>query len=694
MVMGMLMSLLIIAFGAIFQLSLFLHNSFGILFFLFFLFQLAMASFAFLCSVPVRKATTAVNLGFLVFIAGWIMQVVIIFGYPYSPDYYRDVVPGTVIFTLLPWSVFVKALQDLGDAVTGQQPGIDWQNRFSYCHDLNAQQAAAQPYTAAYRDNQCVMSIGDCLLVLLALWIIFFVAAVYLDNVWPNEHGVRRRPWFFLQPGYWQPKRSTAPNVRQHTSQRRHPPSANNAEAGLVNGDAGETLDPDVAAEAARVKELLQHRTGPTALAQQAPGARNAVEVMGLQKVYRASNTRNWFRRLCCAWRRRPAAKDYWAIKDSWFAIDNNQLFCLLGPNGAGKTTTINCLTGVIPASGGDALVYGEALSSTGGMDRIRSMMGVCPQFDVLWNELTGLEHLTIYGNIKGLPGTLVRQQSKQLLEQVRLTGSSRLRSGSYSGGMKRRLSVACALLGDPHIVFLDEPTTGMDPISRRHVWDIIESAKAGRAIVLTTHSMEEADVLGDRIAIMARGRLRCIGSSTHLKHRFGSGYQLSVSVAASSTAAAADKAALQQRGQAVQAFFQDRLGLTPADNTGAYLSYHIAATQAAALPEFLQELEAAGPELGVADININLTSLEEVFLTIARKAEVEAAALEGRSTETIHLLDGAVLKVPLGEEYATVEGGTAQYQVKWAQDESGNLQILEYHPVQMPGSTDQQASQ
>lgn len=81
---------------------------------------------------------------------------------------------------------------------------------------------------------------------------------------------------------------------------------------------------------------------------------------------------------------------------------------------------------------------------------------------------------------MQGLPGNLVRQQSKQLLEQVRLTGSSRLRSGSYSGGMKRRLSVACALLGDPHIVFLDEPTTGMDPISRRHVWDIIESAKAG----------------------------------------------------------------------------------------------------------------------------------------------------------------------------------------------------------------------
>ena len=97
---------------------------------------------------------------------------------------------------------------------------------------------------------------------------------------------------------------------------------------------------------------------------------------------------------------------------------------------------------------------------------------------------------------LQGLPGSLVRQQSEQLLEQVRLTGARSLRSGSYSGGMKRRLSVACALLGDPHIVFLDEPTTGMDPISRRHVWDIIETAKAGADCVLGTTHLKALNVL------------------------------------------------------------------------------------------------------------------------------------------------------------------------------------------------------
>ena len=110
---------------------------------------------------------------------------------------------------------------------------------------------------------------------------------------------------------------------------------------------------------------------------------------------------------------------------------------------------------------------------------------------------------------------------------QVNLTYAAQQRAGSFSGGMKRRLSVACALLGDPKLVFLDEPTTGMDPVSRRQVWDIIERAKQGRAIILTTHSMEEADILGDRIAIMARGNLRCLGTSLRLKQKFGAGYQV-----------------------------------------------------------------------------------------------------------------------------------------------------------------------
>lgn len=113
---------------------------------------------------------------------------------------------------------------------------------------------------------------------------------------------------------------------------------------------------------------------------QAVPGARgDAVELFGLQKRFGR----------------------FWSIKGSWFAIEKNQLFCLLGPNGAGKTTTINCLTGVMSPSGGDALIYGESIIESGGMDKIRSFMGVCPQFDVLWDQLSGTEHLEIFGHVK-----------------------------------------------------------------------------------------------------------------------------------------------------------------------------------------------------------------------------------------------------------------------------------------------------
>jgi ABC-type multidrug transport system ATPase subunit len=133
-------------------------------------------------------------------------------------------------------------------------------------------------------------------------------------------------------------------------------------------------------------------------------------------------------------------------------------------------------------------------------------------------------EHLQIFAAIKGVPQNSVDVQSMNLLEEVRLSDVADKFAGTFSGGMKRRLSVALAMVGNPSCLFLDEPTTGMDPISRRHVWDVIEKAKQDCCIVLTTHSMEEADILGDRVGIMAKGQLRCLGTPMNLKSKFGTG--------------------------------------------------------------------------------------------------------------------------------------------------------------------------
>ncbi|GAB4824042.1 hypothetical protein N2152v2_011088 [Parachlorella kessleri] len=684
-------TLVLIGFGAAFQFQFFLINSFGLVFVLFFLFQIAMVSVSFMLSTFLQKGSSAVSLGFVIFILGWIIQSVVAFGYPFTPDYIGRVPVLTVIFALMPWTMLAKGSIDLGKAsLDDSSDGLRWSQRTSYCKDISdpTQQDAAY-VQGAYQDFDCVFPLNTCYWVLLLEFILYFFIAVYLDNVLPDKNGVRRKVWYPFTRAYWTGYggRLRGRNSVQTARGVRHikPPIPRPVEA-------EETVDEDVAAEEQRMKDLLEHRTGSgDSLALQADDS-NAVEVYGLQRVFRAGR----FTRLANKLRAGKLVRyfpdwgnkrhgDFWAVKGSWFAIEKGRLFCLLGPNGAGKTTTINCLTGVLPPSGGDALVYGESLSTQGGLDRIRAMMGVCPQFDVLWGELSGAEHLHLYGRIKGIPRKDLKFQAGDLLDQVKLTGAAKVRTAAYSGGMRRRLSVAIALLGDPLIVYLDEPTTGMDPISRRHVWDIIERAKPGRAIVLTTHSMEEADILGDNVAIMARGRVCAFGSTLRLKQRFGSGYQLSVSVLPATAAGQVQESAevLAQRARDVKAFFKAELDVVAVDETRAYMLFLVPKDREARLRLFLQRLEACRRQLGVTDVQISLTSLEEVFLNIARKvAELEAAAAEGRSSVQVQLDDGQALEVPLGDEYATCPTTGMRYHIKWGQDEAGNLQVLRWTPL------------
>merc|ERR1719164_446521 len=142
----------------------------------------------------------------------------------------------------------------------------------------------------------------------------------------------------------------------------------------------------------------------------------------------------------------------------------------------------------------------------------IHSMMGVCPQHDVLWGDLTAREHLLFFGRLKGFSGKTLRKMVDDALESVNLSQFGQTPSGEYSGGMKRRLSCANSLIGNPQLVYLDEPSTGLDPASRHKLWNVLSAAEGNKSIVLTTHSMEEADRLCDRISIMANGEIQAIG--------------------------------------------------------------------------------------------------------------------------------------------------------------------------------------
>jgi len=155
--------------------------------------------------------------------------------------------------------------------------------------------------------------------------------------------------------------------------------------------------------------------------------------------------------------------------------------------------------------------------------------MGYCPQFDALFENLTGREHLYMYGRIKGISEAEIKEVVEKQIEKMDLTDHASRLAGGYSGGNKRKLSVACAMIGNPSIVILDEPSTGMDPVARRFMWNkISDICNEGRtSVILTTHSMEECEALCERIGIMVGGRFRCLGSAQHLKSKFGHGYQI-----------------------------------------------------------------------------------------------------------------------------------------------------------------------
>lgn len=207
----------------------------------------------------------------------------------------------------------------------------------------------------------------------------------------------------------------------------------------------------------------------------------------------------------------------------------SDQIFVLLGHNGAGKTTTLSMLTGLFGATEGTAEVFGVDIFND--MERVRQIMGVCPQHDILFELLTAQEHLEFFYDLKGADPDPAKKKADidKLMIDVGVSDKKNSLATHLSGGNKRKLSVAIALCGGSKFVLLDEPTSGMDLQARRQLWNMLKECKKDRIVVLTTHYMDEADILGDRIGIMANGKLTCLGTSMFLKNKFGVGYNLTL---------------------------------------------------------------------------------------------------------------------------------------------------------------------
>ncbi|KAF9127553.1 hypothetical protein BGW39_005784 [Mortierella sp. 14UC] len=324
-----------------------------------------------------------------------------------------------------------------------------------------------------------------CVMLLAGESFLFLILTFYIDAVAPSEYGVQK-PWHFPVSSFFKKNASLADPESHLASHHQSSPQ---------NDDILEGGDADVYAERERVQTKYDPATTP-------------LIINNLYHCYRG--------------------KVEAALKGMSFGVENNTVLGLLGPNGAGKSTMIHLLTGLYSPTSGTAYVAGANIRTD--MSTVHARIGVCPQHDILWGDLTVADHLLFYARLRGIPPSLEKQAIEYAVASVSLTKFRDRQVKGLSGGEKRRVSIAIALLGDNRVIFLDEPSTGLDPHVRRVIWDIVNRVKVGRTVVLTTHSMEEADILSDRIAIMTSGRLRCIGTSLHLKDLYGSGFRLNVS--------------------------------------------------------------------------------------------------------------------------------------------------------------------
>ncbi|KAK1257281.1 ABC transporter A family member 7 [Acorus gramineus] len=400
----------------------------------------------------------------------------------------------------------------------------------------------------------------DVLILMTAEWLILLVVAYYLDQVASYGSGIRKHPLWFLQN-------------RCTKSERSLQRSGYDA---IVNSEK-----PDVSQESEIVEKLLME-----------PNENYPVICHNLRKVYRG----------------RDGNPDKVAVEGLSLALPRGECFGMLGPNGAGKTSFISMMTGLTTSTSGTAYVQGLDISKD--MDEVYTSMGVCPQHDLIWETLSGREHLLFYGRLKNLKGVALENAVKESLKKVNLHDkevADKL-AGAYSGGMKRRLSVAISLIGNPHVVYMDEPSTGLDPASRKSLWKAVQQAKQDRVIILTTHSMEEAEFLCDRVGIFVGGNLQCIGNPKELKARYGGSYMFTMTTPSN-------------QEEEVQLLAHQ---LSPR----AKRVYHISGTQKFQLPkedvripDAFRAVERAKRRLTIHAWGLADTTLEDVFIKVAKEA-------------------------------------------------------------------------
>ncbi|KAL4476001.1 hypothetical protein ABPG72_007887 [Tetrahymena utriculariae] len=382
---------------------------------------------------------------------------------------------------------------------------------------------------------------------------LFFILFLYFDQVIPNEFGQRKHLLFFIGCNLENKPQKKAQNTQ------------------FQEEEYIESIDISLK------QQELQNKT---------------ITIEGLSKQFKTDGVIKQ------------------AVNQINLQIYSGQVFSFLGHNGAGKSTTISMLTGMIPPTSGTAYIKGFDVRKD--LDKIRTILGVCPQHDILFDQLTVKEHLYFFATLKGMPFKEIALAVDKIINDVDLVEKTNSLSCSLSGGQKRKLSVAIAFIGESEVVLLDEPTSGMDVQARRHIWEMVKNYKQQKIIILTTHFMDEADYLGDRIGIISDGQIKCVGSSVFLKEKFGNGYNLTFVKEQNTTPS----------GPIIQFVQKNFPESNLISDYSAEVAFQVPYKYIPQFEQMFNNLELQKDQLKIRSYGISITTLEEVFLKVASMNE------------------------------------------------------------------------
>ncbi|XP_034496532.1 ATP-binding cassette sub-family A member 8 isoform X2 [Ailuropoda melanoleuca] len=434
---------------------------------------------------------------------------------------------------------------------------------------------------------------------MLAFDLFFYVAlTIYFEKILPNEYGHGYPLLFFLKSSFWSQKQKVDRVVLEDEIDS--DPSSN---------DSFEPMPPEF-------------------------HGKEAIRIRNVTKEYKG----------------KPDKIE--ALKDLVFDIYEGQITAILGHSGAGKSTLLNILSGLSVPTKGSVTIYNNKLSEITDLENIIKLTGICPQSNVQFDFLTVKENLRLFAKIKGIQSHELDKEIQRVLLDLEMKNIQDVLAQNLSGGQKRKLSFATAILGDPQVFLLDEPTAGLDPFSRHQVWNLLKERKADRVILFSTQFMDEADILADRKVFLSEGKLRCAGSSLFLKKKWGIGYHLSLQL---------NEMHVQEN---ITSLIKQHIpdAKLSAESEGK-LVYTLPLERTNRFPALYEDLDRC-PGLGIENYGVSMTTLNEVFLKLEGKSAIDESDVatlgeaQAESTEdTERLVETEQVLSSLNERTKTIGG-------------------------------------